>query len=70
MEMFLKGHSLEHYWSLDLLILHYNNILITTYWYGHGVGMSQYGANEMAKLGSTYEEIIYHYYNGVLIEKK
>ena len=26
--------------------------------YGHGVGMSQYGANEMAKKGSTYEEIL------------
>ena len=26
--------------------------------------------NEMSKLGSTYGETIYHYYNGVLIEKK
>ena len=70
MEMFLKEQNLEHYWSLDLLILHYNNILITTYWYGNGDGMSQYGANEMAKLGSNYEEIIYHYYNDVIKEKK
>lgn len=31
---------------------------------GHGVGMSQYGANEMAKRGSTYDEILYHYYKG------
>lgn len=31
---------------------------------GHGVGMSQYGANEMAKQGSTYDEILYHYYKG------
>lgn len=30
--------------------------------YGHGVGMSQYGANEMAKEGKTYAEILYHYY--------
>lgn len=47
-----------------------NDILITTYGYGHGVGMSQYDSNEMAKLGSTYKEIICHYYNDVLIEKK
>ena len=33
--------------------------------YGHGVGMSQYGALEMAKQGYTYEEIIKHYYTGV-----
>lgn len=31
---------------------------------GHGVGMSQYGANEMAKQGCTYDEILYHYYKG------
>ncbi len=33
--------------------------------YGHGVGMSQYGAIEMAKLGYNYIEIIEHYYKGV-----
>ena len=36
---------------------------------GHGVGMSQYGANQMAKDGKTYEEILLHYYQGVTIEK-
>ena len=35
--------------------------------YGHGVGMSQWGANGMAKNGSTYEEILKHYYTGVEI---
>lgn len=30
--------------------------------YGHGVGMSQYGANSMAKEGSDYKEILSHYY--------
>lgn len=33
--------------------------------YGHGVGMSQYGANDMAKSGATAEEIVTHYYSGV-----
>lgn len=37
---------------------------------GHGVGMSQYGANGMAKNGSTYPEILKTYYTGVEIEKK
>lgn len=35
--------------------------------YGHGVGMSQTGADSMAKKGSSYEEIIKHYYTGVEI---
>lgn len=46
-----------------------NTIFITTKGYGHGVGMSQYGANEMAKLGYSYEEILKHYYTGVEIKK-
>lgn len=35
--------------------------------YGHGVGMSQYGANYMAKQGADYIEILKHYYKGVTI---
>lgn len=41
-----------------------------TFWvigYGHGVGMSQTGADSMAKLGSDFEEIIKHFYTGVEI---
>ena len=37
--------------------------------YGHGVGMSQYGADFMARQGSTWEDIIKHYYTGVEISK-
>lgn len=36
--------------------------------YGHGVGMSQRGANVMAKAGSKYEEILKHYYQGVEVK--
>lgn len=40
----------------------------TTKGYGHGVGMSQYGANAMAQNGSSYEEILAHYYpNAALV---
>lgn len=42
---------------------------ITTRGYGHGVGMSQYGANEMSKQGYSYKQIINHYYTGVQIQK-
>lgn len=47
-----------------------NKVIITTYGYGHGVGMSQYGANELAKQGKTYDEIISHYYQNVNIIEK
>lgn len=39
-------------------------IIITTKGYGHGVGMSQYGANAMAQEGKTWQEILQHYYPG------
>ena len=45
-----------------------NNVIITTRGYGHGVGMSQYGANAMAKKGSKYDEILKYYYKDVEIE--
>ena len=35
--------------------------------YGHGVGMSQTGADALAKQGKNYEEIIKHFYSGVEI---
>ena len=41
----------------------------TVYGYGHGVGMSQNGANYMAKQGSTFKEILTHYYTDCKIEK-
>jgi stage II sporulation protein D len=44
-----------------------NNIVINTKGFGHGVGMSQYGANGMAAEGKTYKEIVQHYYKGVEI---
>jgi stage II sporulation protein D len=37
--------------------------------YGHGVGMSQYGANQLAKQGYTYDEILKHYYSGTELSK-
>lgn len=44
------------------------NFLFTVKGYGHGVGMSQNGANALAKGGYTYSEILKHYYTGVDFE--
>lgn len=46
-----------------------DKVYITTKGYGHGVGMSQYGAEGMAKKGYKYDEILKHYYSGVEIKK-
>ena len=46
-----------------------NKIYIYTKGYGHGVGMSQYGAEGMAQLGYKYDEILKYYYTGIDIEK-
>ena len=43
-------------------------IRITTKGFGHRVGMSQYGADAMAKSGSTWEEILNYYYPGTTLE--
>lgn len=42
-------------------------ILFVIHGYGHGVGMSQWGANLLAKQGKTAEEIVKYYYRGVTI---
>ncbi len=47
-----------------------SNVTFQTKGYGHGVGMSQYGAQGMAKKGYSYREILMHYYVGTKIVKK
>lgn len=44
-------------------------ITMTVKGYGHGVGMSQYGADYFAEKGYTWQEIITHYYPGVSLKK-
>lgn len=46
------------------------SIVFQVYGYGHRVGMSQYGANAMAKEGKSYQEILQHYYTGVELETR
>ena len=54
-------------WMLFLKIFSDKDVEINCKGYGHGVGMSQWGANVMAKQGKTYDEILKHYYSGVEI---
>lgn len=56
--------------STDFNIIINKDITITTKGYGHGVGMSQYGANGMAKDGFTYQEILNYYYKDIIIKKR
>lgn len=52
--------------SNDFTIVQKDDYFIfTTKGYGHGVGMSQYGANGMAEAGYNYREILLYYYQGV-----
>jgi len=56
--------------STDISVKVKNDVVyITTKGNGHGVGMSQYGANAMAKKGYKYDEILKYYYTGINIKK-
>jgi stage II sporulation protein D len=44
-------------------------ITVETTGHGHRVGMSQYGADAMAREGNDYTQILHHYYQGVVIDK-
>ncbi|MCI6691492.1 MULTISPECIES: stage II sporulation protein D [unclassified Clostridium] len=50
-------------------VINENEIVFKCKGYGHGVGMSQWGANVMAKSGADYKDILTHYYTGVEISK-
>ncbi len=69
----LKGARLRSVFSLrsSNFDVEYKDgkFVFTVYGYGHGVGMSQYGADYMAKQGSNFEEILTHYYSGCKVEK-
>ena len=43
-------------------------ITLITYGFGHGVGLSQYGANARASEGMNYKEILQFYYKGITVE--
>ena len=69
----ITGKQLREIFSLrsTYFTLEYSNqtFVFTVKGYGHGVGMSQYGANLMAKNGRSYTEILLWYYTGVEIRQ-
>lgn len=69
----LKGNDIRSIFSLNSTNFKIeekkDTIYITTIGYGHGVGMSQWGANYLAKEGMSFEEILKYYYQGVDISQ-
>lgn len=55
---------------LDKVEVSGDNVIFTGKGYGHGVGMSQWGANKMATMGQKPENIIGQYFKDVVIEKR
>ena len=67
-----KGRDFQKQLSLksnDFTVEDDGLIKITNKGYGHGVGMSQYGANALAKQSKNYKEILEYYYQGTEIKK-
>lgn len=68
----IKGTEFRELFNLNStnFILSFGNdeVKVDCTGYGHGVGMSQWGANVMAKNGAKYDEILKHYYNGVELQ--
>ncbi len=69
----LSGEEVRHLLGLRSAsfnwTISHNKIAITTYGSGHGVGMSQWGAEGMAKAGKTARQIVEYYYSGTRIEE-
>ena len=69
----VQGREIREMFALNStnFTLSFTNDSITfhTTGYGHGVGLSEYGARELALEGKTYEEILKWYYQGVTLKK-
>ena len=70
----LKGTEVRTMFGLNStnfgIELKNGEVIFSTVGTGHGVGMSQYGAREMALGGAAFDEIILHYYTGVQLMVK
>lgn len=69
----IKGTDFRHKLGLKStnveIIEENNSVTVISKGYGHGVGMSQYGALELAKQGYKYNEILKYYYQGIDFKK-
>ena len=55
--------------NFEILKIDNDHIQFKVKGYGHGVGMSQTGADSLAKQGKTAEEIVHHFYSNVNVKK-
>ena len=69
----ISGNDMRKIFSLKSsafsLDMKNNSFVFTVAGNGHGVGMSQYGAEKMAQNGKKYSDILYHYYPGTKLLK-
>lgn len=70
----LKGTDLRKNLELSsscfMIFFEDNKFSIATKGYGHGVGMSQFGANQLSQQGKNYSDILKYYYNGISLVKQ
>lgn len=70
--IYIKGSELRTMFGLNstnfTVSFDDETVIFKTLGYGHGVGLSQYGANALAKDGLNYEEILTYYYTGTKIK--
>jgi len=68
----LTGRNIRELFGLKSadfkIVISGDQMTFITRGYGHGVGMSQYGADGMAQEGYKYDQILKHYYQGIQIE--
>ena len=64
----MKGGSLLPSSYFDLKVKLDQMVQILGKGYGHGIGMSQNGANEMAKEGYTWREILTYFFQNITLE--
>lgn len=69
----IRGTELRSRFSLRSTVMSFSaaedGVTITTSGYGHRVGLSQYGADALARAGERFEEILLHYYQGTEIQR-
>ena len=69
----LSGNDLRTFFSLPSTLFDIRagitDVVFSGYGSGHGLGLSQWGAKALADKGSSYKDILFHYYTGVTLEK-
>ena len=65
-----NGYDIYDGESLKSIETRISNITFKGKGFGHGIGMSQWGAKVMAERGHSYEDILLHYYSGTYLDRR